>query len=256
MKALILREILTRWGRKNIGFLWLFGEQIIIFGFYNVFWLLRGEFSKLIWLQYKISIISFIILGHVTIMLWRNGPHLAQNAIWSNTALFTHANLKPLDFYLSRIFLEIISVTGAFLIAFPLLILLSIIPMPKNIPYMLFSWIILVWFTIGFSLTVGVLLTQYSFLKTPWQLFSLMLFLTSGAFYSAQFIITAIPEPYISFILWMPPLQINEMLRHGYYGDIMKTYENIPYLITVDLVLLFCGILLVNYYGKKLPQRL
>ena len=252
LRALFIREILTRWGRKNIGFLWIFGEPLGMMLFYFLFWKARGEFSNLIWARYKISIIGFIIVGHASYLMWSNSLNLSRNAIRSNSGLLHHKNILPLDIYLARILLEIVASTGSFVILMSIFIFLEIIPAPKDLSLILFAWILCAWFSIGFGTTFGSILAQYEFLAAPWRLFAVLLFFTSGVFFYAAWI----PQPYFSYLIWSPTLQINEMLKHGYFGSIVKTYENIGYISISCLTLTFSGFLLIKHFGKHLPSRL
>jgi capsular polysaccharide transport system permease protein len=252
LKALILREVLTRWGRKNIGVVWLIAEPITMMLFYTAFWYFKGEWSNVLWMRFGIPVLSFVFIGHAAYLVWANAVSLGKNAIRSNSALLHHRNLKPLDFYLARIILEITSTSGAYLLLFFLLILFNLIPEPKDIPLMLGAWLLLSWFSLGAGLTIGSILSQYEFLTLPWRLISLFLFLSSGVFFFAAFL----PPNLLKYAIWLPTLEINEMFKHGYYGNIIKTYEDPLYLCVVNTVLLSLGLLLVAHFGKKLPQRL
>jgi len=252
IRALFIREILTRWGRKNIGFLWIFGEPLGMMIFYFSFWKAKGEFSDLIWARYNISIIGFIIVGHSSYLMWSNSLKLCTNAIRSNGGLLHHRNVTPLDIYLARIFLELVASTGSFIIIMSLFIFIEIIPQPKDLSLMLLAWFLCAWFSLGFGTTFGALLAQYEFLTAPWRLISVLLFFSSGVFFYAAWI----PQPYFNILIWSPPLQINEMLKHGYFGSIVKTYESIGYISIACLTLTFSGFFLVKHFGKHLPSRL
>src|SRR4051795_5789965 len=66
--ALLLREMLTRYGRNNIGFLWLFVEPML-FTFIVV--AIRSFLRPI---SGDIPMVAFAITGWPSMMLWRNMP--------------------------------------------------------------------------------------------------------------------------------------------------------------------------------------
>src|SRR6188768_1400084 len=77
--ALLMREILTRYGRHNIGFLWLFVEPMLFTLGVTALWTatkaLHGS---------NLPIVAFAITGYSSVLLWRNMPHRCIGAISPN----------------------------------------------------------------------------------------------------------------------------------------------------------------------------
>ena len=67
--ALLMREILDRWGRHNIGFLWMFAEPMVFTLGVMTLWSLTGASHGL-----SITSVGFAITGYSSILLWRNMP--------------------------------------------------------------------------------------------------------------------------------------------------------------------------------------
>src|SRR5690606_28649188 len=95
--ALLMREMLTRYGRRNIGFLWLFIEPMMVTLTVAAIWTARG-FHQIS----DIPIVSFVITGYSGIQLWRNMSRRCINAIEPNQSLLRHRPVKMLDIYLAR----------------------------------------------------------------------------------------------------------------------------------------------------------
>jgi capsular polysaccharide transport system permease protein len=252
IKALVLREVITRWGRKNIAFLWLFVEPLIAIAIIALIWGFRRGFDNLLYLQFNISIIAFILIGYSAMMLWRNSATLLSNAIKSNTALLHHRNLRPLDFYISRFILEVVGVSGAFFLLFSMFVFFSIIPPPHNISIMTGAWLFFIWFALGFGLTFGPLIAQYEIVAVVWRGVSILFFIISGVF----FFVAWLPIEYREIALLIPMVHGSEMIKHGYFGNIIQTYED-PYYLTLWCIgLNFTGLMITRIYGKSLPDRL
>ena len=99
LKALILRGIITRYGRNNIGFLWLFFEPMSFTLLISVMWF----FFRINSLS-NLNIIAFVLTGYPMVMMWRNATSRATKAVSANLALLYHRNIRILDlvFYCSQ----------------------------------------------------------------------------------------------------------------------------------------------------------
>ncbi|STY59586.1 Polysialic acid transport protein kpsM [Mannheimia haemolytica] len=97
-----MRELITRYGRKNIGFLWLFVEPLLVTLVITVAWtyIKADKFSTL-------NIIAFMITGYPIAMMWRNASNRALGAISANLSLLYHRNVKVLDTIFTRVLLEV-----------------------------------------------------------------------------------------------------------------------------------------------------
>ncbi len=252
IKALILREIITRWGRRNIGFLWLFVEPIIVLLIFALILAIRGRFDNLRYDFFGISILAFILVGYAPFMLWRNAVSLSANAIRSNTALLHHRNLRPLDFYAARLTLEIVGVSASFMGLLFVLSIFSWIPYPKELSTLITAWALMIWFAIGFGLTMGTLLAQFELLNVVWRAIAIILMICSGVF----FFVAWLPIEYQKVVLWIPMIHGSEMIKHGYFGNLINTYENPAYLILWNIILTFTGLNLAKGFGKHVPVRL
>lgn len=60
------------------------------------------------------------------------------------------------------------------------------------------------------------------------------------------FFVHWLPEIAREYVLYIPMVHLTEMIRHGYYGDMIPTYENVSYLVWCNMVLSFLGLTLVR----------
>ena len=90
--ALLMREVLTRYGRHNIGFMWMFVEPMLFTLGVMAFW----SFSKMN-SHSSIPIVAFSVTGYSSVLLWRNMPARCVGAIEPNLALMYHRNVKVFD---------------------------------------------------------------------------------------------------------------------------------------------------------------
>ena len=241
--ALLMREIITRYGRHNIGFAWLFVEPMVFTLGISVLWYatksVHGD---------NISIVPFAITGYSTILCWRNAANRTGNAVDANTGLLYHRNVKVIDVYLARILLEVLGATISFLILSLFYISIDLMALPADFMLMVKAWILLIWFTIGLSFVIGALFEMSEVVDRLWHALTYLLFPLSGA----AFLVSWLPDNFKEIILYLPMVHATEMLRHGYYGDAIRTYENGNYLIWVNMTLSFIGLMLVRYTNDNI----
>lgn len=107
--ALLMREVLTRYGRHNIGFLWLFAEPMMFTLGVTALWTATQATHGS-----TLPVVAFAVTGYSSVLLWRNMPGRCSGAISPNLALMYHRNVRVIDIYLSRILLEVVGTTISF----------------------------------------------------------------------------------------------------------------------------------------------
>jgi capsular polysaccharide transport system permease protein len=236
--ALLLREIITRYGRHNIGFLWLFLEPMLFtLGVAALWTALKLNHGS------DIPIVAFAITGYSSILLWRNAASRCSGAIEPNLSLMYHRNVKVIDIFLSRIILEVLGASFSIIVLTLLFSSIGWMEVPKNITIVLEGWILLAWFATALSLIVGALSERSETLERMWHILTYLLFPLSGA----MFMVHWLPKSFQNIITWFPMVHGTEMIRHGYFGSMIPTYENPFYFTVVNLILTFIGLLLVRY---------
>lgn len=237
LKALLLREIITRYGRNNIGFLWLFIEPMSLTLLISLMWFFFkvNSFSNL-------NIIAFVLTGYPMVMMWRNCSSRAKGSVSANQALLYHRNIRILDLVYARVFLEMMGATAAQLFIMILFIFLGLIVIPYDPCYMLCAWGLMCWFSLGLGLIIFVLSAKYEAFSKIWGTLSFMLIPISGAF----FWVDTFPNEIQKILLYLPPIHGTEMFRFGYFGPTVITHESISYLVICNTFLLFLGLSMVK----------
>ena len=244
--ALIMREIITRYGRHNIGFLWLFLEPMLFtLGITTLWTILKATHGV------DIPITAFAVTGYSSILLWRNCSNRAIKAIESNHSLMYHRNVRVFDVLMARLILEI---SGATVSIITLTILFSSIEWmsyPEDLLTAMTGWILLAWFACALSFVVGAVSERSELMERVWHIFTYILFPLSGA----GFLVDWLPRVAQDYVLWLPMVHGTEMIRHGYFGNIVKTYENPMYLILINTILTLIGLALVKETGRRVEPE-
>ncbi|GAB1663294.1 TPA: ABC transporter permease [Mannheimia haemolytica] len=244
--ALLMRELITRYGRKNIGFLWLFVEPLLVTLVITVAWtyIKADKFSTL-------NIIAFMITGYPIAMMWRNASNRALGAISANLSLLYHRNVKVLDTIFTRVLLEVAGASIAQILLMATFIAIGWIDMPHDIFYMLCAWVLMAFFALGSGLIICALAHYSEPFGKIWGTLSFILLPLSGSF----FFVHNLPPKAQEIALLFPMIHGTEMFRNGYFGETVITYESIIYLIVINLILLFIGLLCVRSFSKGIEPR-
>lgn len=244
--ALLMREVITRFGRKNLGFLWLFVEPLIMTLMIVLLWkfIRADKFSTL-------NIIAFMITGYPLAMMWRNVSNRAIGAISANQSLLYHRNVRVLDTIISRMILEVAGATIAQILIMSLLILIGWISPPDDVFYMVIAWILMIFFAIGLGLIICSIAQKFEVFGKLWGTLTFLMLPLSGAFFSVY----NLPPQAQEYAKWVPMISGTEMFRHGYFGDVTPTYENIPFLVTCNLAMILIGLLMVRNFSKGIEPQ-
>ena len=231
--ALFLRETLTRYGRHNIGFLWLFLEPAVFTLGITVFWTLTKALHGS-----TLPIVPFAITGYSTVLMWRNMPGRLSKAVEPNLGLMHHRNVRLLDIYFARLLLEIGGVTMSFTFLTLIFYAVGMTDLPENVLEVLGGWALIVWFGAGLGLTIGSLSEQSEVVERLWHPATYFLFPLSGA----AFIVDALPKVMQDFVLWIPMVHCTEIIREGFFGSAFHAHYSLPYVVWCNALLTLFGL--------------
>lgn len=244
--ALLLREILTRYGRKNIGFLWIFAEPILFIGAVTAVWTATRTIHGS-----DLPIVAFALTGYSSLLLWRNMASRCIGALESNRSLMFHRQVQISDVYFSRLILEFLAMSTSFVVlAIGLWACEWLLP-PEDAMEVLGGWMLLAWFGVGLALTLGGLSERFDAVGKLWPPMTYLILPFSGT----AFIADALPERVREIMLYLPMLNCVEIIREGWFGTKMNAHYYIDYVVIFNLVLTFVGLAFVRQVGKENVQE-
>jgi capsular polysaccharide transport system permease protein len=244
VRALFLRELITRFGRDNLGVLWLVGEPMLFTLCVATLWSLAG----LAHAGNSIPIVAFAVTGYSSVLMWRNSASHCTHAINANRPLLFYRNVQAIDVCLARIALEVVGASGSFLFLGILFTYLGLMPAPDNMGLVIAGWLMLAWFGASLALLVGAGCAFTDLVERLWQPISYILFPMSGA----AFMVEWLPQKLQDLVLFLPMVHGVELLRQGYFGNVVKTHYSIPYMASFCLVMTLCAVYLVRKAGHRI----
>ncbi|PTD16751.1 ABC transporter permease [Sphingomonas fennica] len=239
--ALFLREVLTRFGRHNIGFLWLFVEPMLFTLGVTALWTATKSLHGS-----SLSIVTFAITGYSSVLLWRNMPARCIGALQPNLSLMFHRQVKAMDIYIARILLEASGATVSFVVLSIVFLSIGWIQMPEDLLKVVGGWLMLAWFGAALALLMGSLSEEYELVDKLWHPLSYLLFPMSGA----AFLVDALPPPMQNIVLLLPMVHGIEYLRDGYFGSQFTAHHDIAYMTLVCLGLTLLGLAQLRKIGR------
>lgn len=246
LHALMMREVITRFGRANLGVLWLFAEPMLFTLGVATLWIAIGMNHGS-----KMPIVAFAVTGYSSILLWRNCAHRSVMAIDQNLPLLFHRNVKVIDIFLTRSVLEIAGATASFTVLSTFFTSIGWMPAPVDMLQVAFGWIMLAWFGSALALVIGAGTAYSDLVERLWGPASYLLFPISGA----AFMVDWLAPPFQKTVLLLPMVHGVEILRQGYFGDVVKSHYDVGYMASCCLVLTLVGLFLVRDAGQKVKSR-
>ncbi|MFT8775276.1 MAG: ABC transporter permease [Gluconacetobacter liquefaciens] len=241
--ALILREIHTRYGRDNLGFLWLVGEPILFCSGVAIVWTAIRPAR-----EHGLAMTAIVVTGYVPLTMWRHCLARAIKAYEANGSLLFHRQVTPFDIITARTFLEIIGTIMAGLFVALAAILLGFMKMPQDYGLILLGLTYQCFFCFATALIGAALSEMSDFIEKIVSIFSYLSLPFSGAF----IMVAWLPLRY-QWILLLSPMANNiEMVRGGQFGISASVRYDLFYNTWMTVLLLIIGILLTTNIRKHL----
>ena len=235
--ALIMRELHTRYGRENVGYLWMILEPMM---FASMIALLhsghRTEYGG------GMSALPFAVLGYCSFIIFRGIFNRAEGAIEVNMPLLYHKMVTIFDIMMARALLEGAGTFVCLVVIMGLLTSFGLAEPPERPLYLVAGAFFMLWFSFALSLIIVAGTHENRLLGRFVHPISYILMPLSGAFYQVAWI----PQPYREWVQWFPMTHIFELIRYGYFRSGKDDYVNYVYLFGTCLVLTYFGLVAVK----------
>jgi capsular polysaccharide transport system permease protein len=240
--ALMMREIITRFGRDNLGVLWLVAEPMIFTLGVATLWSTAGLTHAS-----SIPVVAFAVTGYSSVLMWRNSASHSSMAVESNKTLLYHRGVMVIDVILTRIALEVAAATCSFAVLSLTFIYVGWMPPPVNLSLVLAGWLMLAWFGASLALTIGAGTAFSPVVERLWIPVAYLLFPLSGAAYMVDWLPTRLQ----SIVQYLPMVHGIELLRQGFFGNVVRTHYDVGYMTTCCLLLTLSGLFLMREAGHR-----
>lgn len=236
--ALVMRELHTRYGRDNIGYLWMLAEPILLATAVAAIHLGdtgagNGHYGS------DFGPVPFTITGYCAFVIFRSVVTRAETTLEANKPLLFHRVVTIFDMLLARTILEFVSTLAALALLLGGCVLLGLAQPPARPLLLGGGLMLLAW--LSFALSMAICAATYRS-KAVTKLVHPAVYILmplSGAF----FLLRWIPEPYRGYLSWSPLNNIFEMIHTGMFRSVESRYFDAPYVVGWCMVLTLLGLL-------------
>lgn len=246
LHALMMREVISRFGRRNVGVLWLIGEPMIFTVAVASLWRAAGLHHGS-----PLPIEAFAVTGYSSVLLWRNTASKCNSAIHNNLRLLYHRNVKVLDVFFTRILLEWAGATMSFMLLSIAIVGFGFVAPPDDMLKVVWGWFMLAWFGGSLGLALGTANAYSELVDRFWHPISYVMFPLSGA----AFMVDWLPPAAQAYVAWLPMVHGVEYLREGFFGHVVPTHHDLGYMAFVNLVLTFFGLSMMRGAARAIEHQ-
>lgn len=244
--ALLMREIITRFGRENLGVLWFIGEPMIFTLGVTALWT-AAELDH----GSSMPIVAFAITGYSSVLMWRNAVTRCIAGVQQNFGLLYHRYVKVIDVFLARTAVEMVGATASFVLLTVFFIGIEWIEGPADTLFVVFGWLMLAWFGLALATLIGAAGSYSHLVERLWHPASYLLFPLSGA----AFMVDWLPPAAREVVLLLPMVHGVEMIREGYFGDVVRTHYDIGYLAACNLGLTLAALFITRDAAMRVKAQ-
>ncbi|MXV45181.1 ABC transporter permease [Saccharibacter sp. 17.LH.SD] len=231
--ALIYRELNTRFGRENIGFLWFAGEPALFCAGVAIVWTaIRSPF------EHGLPMTAIVITGYVPLTMWRHCIGRSTKAFEANGSLLFHRQVTPVDIISARMYLEIIGTIAGGIVVYLAAFVMGSIKLPSSIGLIVLGLFFQAWFSYNTGLLVASLSERTELLEKVVGMASYLALPLTGAFVMVDWI----PQKYRWILMSSPSSEAIEMVRAGQFGFAAHAHYDITYTICVNFILTIIGL--------------
>lgn len=245
LRAFLVRDLIAQFGRHNVGFLWAILEPMILCAGVATIWhFVKPPF------YHGLPVTAFVVTGYMPLTLFRHMTGPMNRLFRRNVSLLVHRQLGLLDIFLSRMTLEFAGTTFAFVLIYLILFFARAAEWPHDLRLVLWGWLLLAWFCLGFgacvaalsevSETVGHFLQPVMYLSVP----------LSPTFY----VVSWLPGKAQDILYWNPLTHPYEMIRAGFFGDAVNAHYDPIVTAVAGLALLAIGLPAMSAVRERLHE--
>lgn len=246
IRALLKREVATRFGEYRLGFFWMLLEpllSVIVIGL--IIGSIAGRTVP------EIPYAYFLLNGRLLIKLFTGPMRAGINAIGSNQGLIVYPTVKPLDIFIARYLYELLTTLFSFslfcLIGMWLGMEVSLANLDVLLACLLITWLL----GCGLGLIFGVAAAYVNEVEKVVTVLQAPLMFISAVLFP----ISAMPTATQKILLMNPLVHTIELSRKAMFPFYHAEGANLTYPFIVMIIVLGLGLVLFQGNVKYMSQR-
>ena len=239
IRSLMLRDMMMRHGRDNIGFGWVILEPMILTVGVMIVWTVAAGGLKG---KGGLNVVELVLTGYMPLTLWRHMTNPSVMLFRRSVALLYHRQISIFDILFSKLFLEFIGATAALCFVWTTLFLIGIVSPVSDFGLLVVGWLMMALLGLAGGSLIAALTERWEAAERFVQPSQYLMIPMSGAF----FLLDWVPPWAQEALLWNPMVHCYEVFRAGYFGPPLTFHYDFSYFFSAVFVLLFLGLLSVH----------
>jgi capsular polysaccharide transport system permease protein len=244
--ALIMREMVTRFGRSPGGYVWAVLEPAGGIALMSIVW---SSFARMPDLGESFPL--FFATGYIAFHTYNDISNKLSRAVQVNLPLLKFPRVTILDVILARFILLFLTVCFVGVVILGILVWVEgdRVRLTLSPIYAAIALAGLLGFSIGFFNCIA-----FAFSPTWERIYSILtrpLFIISGVFYTVE----AMPKIIQDILWWNPLIHLTGLMRRGFYPGYEAAYVSIGYVALFILIPLMAAATLLPLMRRHLLER-
>ncbi|GGL78933.1 ABC transporter permease [Wenxinia marina] len=244
--ALILREMVSSYGRSPGGYAWLIIEPVLGILFITAFFMLVGLRTPALGTNFGM----FMATGMLPFTMFTDLSNKTAQSINYSRALLAYPRVTYIDAILARTGLAVLT---NLLVTFLLLTGIRMIWETRTVVVIepiLLSLTMAVALGVGMGLLNCFLFTRFQIWQRVWSIATRPLFFISGILILYE----SIPAPWNGYFIYNPLIHVTASMRAGFYVGYEATYVDPGYVFLVSGILGLWGLLMLHRFHRDLLE--
>ncbi len=235
VRALVLRETKTRFGKNRLGYLWALVNPLAFVGLFSLMFYFAHRVVPA-----GMDTVSFIATGWLGYNFFREVANRVMGAIGGNKSLLFYPQVRPLDLVLARAQLEVATLAVVFLVIMGGNALWRGELQVDNVLLVLLGLFTAALLGVSLGLTLCALSVFSEAVPRLASPLMRPLFWASGIFFTAD----ELPPAVRDVFLYNPVLHCTELVRAGWFTTYSGDHASLAYPLSWIIGLAFVGLTL------------
>ncbi len=244
--ALILREIITTYGRSPGGYIWAILEPAAGITLLTLVFSVGFRTPPL-----GTSFALFYAAGILPLMMYTDISTKLAQTIQFSRALLTYPRVTFLDALIARFMLNFLTQMMVHFIVLGFILIFLKPTTTLDYSKIGQAYILTLALAMGIGTLNSFLTLAYPVWQTAWSILNRPLFLVSCVF----FIFESVPQPYSDYLWFNPIVHIAGLMRDGFYPFYQPTYVSIAYPLAVAALTTMAGLFLLNRFHRDILDK-
>lgn len=242
--AIIMRELHTRYGRENVGYLWMIGEPMLLASVIGALHFQGGGSHYL----GNMTPVGFMVLGYTTFILFRGIVNRSAGSLEANAPLLYHRQVTVFDITLARALLEVAGVFLTFVVLWSLLVATGLVELPVRPLLVLAAWGLVFFYALSNSILITAITYENRTIERLVHPYSYFMVGLSGSFFQIEWI----PHPFREWLGWVPLTSMFELVRYGMFSGTDLTYFYGWYVAGSTAVITWIGLIAMRRVHERI----